>query len=56
MQNFFRALSLVSTIAAEIPAIVADNKITVNELIELGIKIAEKLGYDVDTTGFDLPS
>lgn len=54
MQYFFKALSLVSTIAAELPEIVADGKITVNELLVLGIKIAKQLGYDVDTEGFDL--
>lgn len=54
MQHFFKALSLVSTIAGELPDIVADGKITVDELIRLGIKIAKQLGYDVDTEGFDI--
>lgn len=54
MQYFFKAISLVSTIAAELPEIVSDGKITVSELIVLGTKIAKQLGYDVDAEGFDL--
>lgn len=53
-KNYLKALSLVSALAAELPEIVADGKITVAEIIQLGVKIAEKLGYDVDTEGFDI--
>lgn len=55
MQNVFRALGLITTIAAEIPGIVADGKITISELLQLAQKIADKLGYDIDTEGFDVP-
>lgn len=54
MKWFLKALSLVSLIAAELPEIVEDGKITVRELLALGMKIAEQLGFDVDDEGFEL--
>ena len=54
MKWFLKAIGLVSLIAADLPDIVADGKITVRELLALGMKIAEKLGFDVDDEGFEL--
>jgi len=54
MKWFLKALALVSMIAAELPDIVADGKITVREALELATKIAEKLGFDVDDEGLSL--
>ena len=54
MKWFLKALGLVSLIASELPDIVSDGKITVRELLALGMKIAEQLGFDVDDEGFEL--
>lgn len=54
MKWFLKALALVSMIAAELPEIVADGKITVREALDLATKIAEKLGFDVDDEGLEL--
>ncbi len=54
MKYFFKALSLVSLIAAEMPSILADGRVTVRELLDLSIKLADKLGYDVDHEGLSL--
>jgi hypothetical protein len=51
---FFQALSLVSLLASEMPSIVSDGKVTVEELMGLAIKLARKLGYDVSEEGFDV--
>lgn len=51
LKFFFQALSLVSLLASEMPSIVSDGKVTVSELMGLAVKLARKLGYDVDTEG-----
>ncbi len=54
MKWFLKAISLVSLIAAELPEIVQDGKITVSEALELATKIAKQLGFDVDDEGLEL--
>ncbi len=55
MKWYFKALALVALIAAELPMIVADGKITITEAVALVQKIAEQLGYDFDDEGITLP-
>lgn len=54
MKWYLKAISLISLIAGELPEIVADGKITLRELIELGAKVAAQLGFDVDDEGYEL--
>lgn len=54
MKWFLKALALVSLIAAELPEMVADGKITLSEGIRLVQKISAQLGFDFDTEGVDL--
>lgn len=54
MKWFLKALALVSMIAAELPDIVADGRVTVREALDLAVKIAEKLGFDVEDEGLSL--
>jgi len=54
MKWFLKAISLVSLIAAELPEIVQDGRITVSEGLDLVTKIARQLGFDVDDEGLEL--
>lgn len=54
MKYFFKALRLVKFFAALLPALLADGKVTIRELLDIGIALAHELGLDVDTEGFSL--
>ena len=55
MKWYLKAISLIALIAAELPMIVADGKITITEAVNLVKKIADQLGYDFDDEGVVLP-
>lgn len=54
MNWYLRAIGLVSIIAAELPGIVADGRITISEVLSLAVKVSRQLGFDVDDEGLEL--
>lgn len=58
MTNYFswvmKAVGTVTLIASWLPATLADGKITIKEIVDLGVKIAAHFGVDVDTQGIDI--
>ena len=48
-------LDLLSELVDAMELVVADNKITVQEIIDIAQVICDKLGYNLDAKGFELP-
>lgn len=54
MKVFWKILPVVIGIARELPGIVADGKVTVRELLDLAVRVANQLGFNVDDEGLTL--
>jgi len=50
-----KIIDLVSELVDEIEEVVEDNKISINEIVNLAEVVCDKLGYDLDKEGFTLP-
>lgn len=48
-------LDLLSELVDEMEVVVEDNKISVREVLDIAQMICDKLGYDLDDKGFDIP-
>jgi hypothetical protein len=48
-------IDILSELVDEMEVVVADNKITVQEIINTAQKVCDKLGYHLDDKGFNIP-
>lgn len=50
-----KALDLAGAVVDELLVITDDNKVSLEELVNLAVKVCEELGYDLDKTNLELP-
>lgn len=48
-------VDLISEVADELEIVVADNKVTIQEVVNISQIVCDKLGYDLDAKGFNIP-
>lgn len=48
-------MNLISDLITEIDVAVEDNKITIAEVVTIAETVCEKLGFDLDTKGIEIP-
>lgn len=48
-------IDLISEVVDEVEIVVEDNKVTIQEVVDIAQIVCDKLGFDLDAKGFEIP-